>query len=326
MFNIPTVPTSKELLDKAFRKSVRARAGKAPGRTAEKAMILTASNILADNLRVIVRRFPNLNEIDPFYAETIDIVIGIDNLKMSLASVNWAATKIHQLSRAAIARVSRVPDPKAVRKQMFGRASSIMREIRSDLDFLNKARNTINAFPALGNEPTILVAGYPNVGKSSFVAFVTSATPEIALYPFTTKGIVVGHIKYREKRYQIVDLPGLLDRPLFKRNPIELQAISALKHLGDVILFIVDPSDTSGYTVPDQLSLLNELRSQVDLPFIVATNKMDLKPTESVQESFKISTKSGEGIAQVLKASIDLADIKHEQGLQNVRADHVVES
>jgi nucleolar GTP-binding protein len=326
MFNIQTVPTSKELLDKAFRKSVRARAGKAPGRTAEKAMILTASNILADNLRLIVRRFPNLNEIDPFYAETIDIVIGIDNLKMSLASVNWAATKIHQLSRAAIAKIPRVPDAKAVRKQMFGRTASIMREIQSDLDFLNQARNTINAFPALGSEPTILVAGYPNVGKSSFVAFVTSATPEIALYPFTTKGIVVGHIEYRERRYQIVDLPGLLDRPLSERNPIELQAITALKHLGDVILFIVDPSDTSGYTVPDQLKLLNELRSQVDLPFIVVENKIDLKPTESVQESFKISTKSGEGIAQVLKASIDLADITRKQGVKILERDNVVDS
>jgi len=311
MFNIPTVPTSQELLDKAFRKSVRARAGKSPGLTAEKAMILTASNILADNLRAVVRRFPNLDEIDPFYAETIDIVVGLDQLKMSLASVSWAATKIHQLSRAAIAKMPRVPDAKAVRKQTFGRAASIMREIRSDLDFLNHARNTINAFPALGDEPTILVAGYPNVGKSSFVAFVTSATPEIALYPFTTKGIVVGHITYRDERYQIVDLPGLLDRPLFKRNPIELQAISALKHLGDVILFIVDPSDTSGYAVADQLNLLNELRSRVDLPFIVAANKTDLGTTEPVEESFKISTKSGEGIAQVLKASIDLANRGH---------------
>jgi nucleolar GTP-binding protein len=186
-----------------------------------------------------------------------------------------------------------------------------MREIRSDLDFLNHARNTINAFPALGDEPTILVAGYPNVGKSSFVAFVTSATPEIALYPFTTKGIVVGHITYRDERYQIVDLPGLLDRPLFQRNPIELQAISALKHLGDVILFIVDPSDTSGYAVEDQLKLLNELRSRVDLPFIVAANKTDLGTTEPVEESFKISTISGEGIAQVLNALIDLANRGH---------------
>jgi nucleolar GTP-binding protein len=312
MFNIPTVPTSDELLDKAFRKSVRARAGKSSGKAAEKTMILTASNILADNLRAVVRRFPNLNEIGPFYAETIDIVVGIDNLKTSLASVSWAATKIHQLSRAAIAKIPRAPDAKVVRTQMFGRTASIIREIRPDLDFLNQARCTINALPALGDEPTILVAGYPNVGKSSFVAFVTSATPEIALYPFTTKGIVVGHINYRERRYQIVDLPGLLDRPLKKRNTIELQAVSALKHLGDVILFIIDPSGTSGYPLADQLNLLNELRSHVALPIIVAANKADLKPVEFVEGSFKISTRSGEGIAQVLKASIDLANSGRE--------------
>jgi nucleolar GTP-binding protein len=312
MFNIPTVPTSEELLDKAFRKSVRARAGKSPGRAAEKTMILTASNILADNLRAVVRRFPNLNEIGPFYVETIDIVVGLDNLKMSLASVNWAATKIHELSRAAIAKISRAPNAKVVRAQMFGRAASIVREIRPDLDFLNQARRTINALPTLGDEPTILVAGYPNVGKSSFVAFVTSATPEIALYPFTTKGIVVGHINYREKRYQIVDLPGLLDRPLTKRNAIELQAISALKHLGDVVLFIIDPSGTSGYPVADQLNLLNELKLHVALPIIVAANKTDLKPAEPVEGSFKISTLSGEGIAQVLKAAVDLANYKRE--------------
>jgi nucleolar GTP-binding protein len=308
MFNIPTVPSSEELLNKAFSKSVRARRGKARGRTAERTMIMTASNILVDNLRTVVRRFPNFDAVDPFYAETIDIVVGVDKLKMSLASVNWAATKIYQLSRAAIGKIARAPDAQAVRKQMFGRAASILRDIRLDLDFLNKARNTINALPSVGNELTILVAGYPNVGKSSFVALVTSAKPEIALYPFTTKGIVVGHVEYGGRRYQIIDLPGLLDRPLFKRNNIELQAISALKHLGDVILFIIDPTDTSGYGVSDQMNLLEELRSQVTLPFVVAANKKDLKPTAAAQEWFKMSTKSGEGIAEVLRAAINLAD------------------
>lgn len=315
MFNIPTVPTSEELLGKAFRKSVRARTGKSPGRAAEKTMILTASNILADNLRAVVRRFPNFDEIGAFYAETIDIVVGLDQLRISLASVTWASTKIHQLSRAAIGKMARVSDAKAVRKQMFGRTASIMKEIQPDLDFLNRARNTINALPALGDEPTILVAGYPNVGKSSFVAFVTSAKPTIALYPFTTKGIIVGHITYCDRRYQIVDLPGLLDRPVSKRNSIELQAISALKNLGDVVLFIVDPSETSGYEVSDQLNLLRELKSQVGLPVIVAANKMDLGPAEPVDEAFGISTLSGEGIAAVLKASIDLASRAHHAPL-----------
>lgn len=307
MFNIPTVLTAEELLDKAFRKGARAGGGKTTGRTAEKAMILAASNILTDNLRSVVRRFPNLDAIDPFYAETIDIVLGLDKLKRSLASVNWAATKIYQLSRAAIGKINRVPDARAVRKQVFGRAASIMKEIEPDLIFLNQARNTINSLPTVSGEPTVLIAGYPNVGKSSFVAFVTNAKPEIAVYPFTTKGIVIGHVKYGIERYQIVDLPGLLDRPPLKRNTIERQAVSALKHLGDVILFIVDPSGTSGYAVSDQLRLLNELRAQIALPFIIAANKTDLEPTESVTESYKISTKSGEGVAQVFKAAVELA-------------------
>jgi len=312
MFNIPTVPTADELLDKAFKKSVRAGAGKSRGWTAERTMILTSSNILVDNLRAVVRRFPNFDDISPFYAETIDILVGLDQLRISLASVTWAATKIHQLSRTALGKLARAPDAKAVRQQTFGRTASIMREIRPDLDFLNRARNTINGLPSVEDEPTILVAGYPNVGKSSFVAFVTSAKPKIALYPFTTKGIAVGHIHYCDRRYQIIDLPGLLDRPVAKKNVIELQAISALKNLGDAVLFIVDPSDTSGYSVAEQMNLLRELRSQVGLPVIVAANKMDLGPTEQVSDAFKISTKSGEGIAAVLKASIGLASRQHQ--------------
>lgn len=310
MFNIPTVPTAEELIDKAFRKGTRARAGKT-ARGADKAMILTASNILTDNLRSVVRRFPNLDAIDPFYAETIDIVVGTDQLKKSLASVNWAATKIYQLSRAAIGKIGRVPDSRAIRKQIFGRAASIINEVGPDLIFLNQARSIINSLPALSDEPTVLIAGYPNVGKSSFVSCVTNAKPEIAVYPFTTKGIIVGHVKYGLERFQIVDLPGLLDRPLLKRNMIERQAISALKHLGDVILFIVDPSGTSGYAVSDQFSLLRELRVQIPLPFVIAANKTDLEPAEFITESFKISTKTGEGVAQVLKATLELASQRH---------------
>jgi nucleolar GTP-binding protein len=82
-----------------------------------------------------------------------------------------------------------------------------------------------------------------------------------------------------------------------------------------VVLFIVDPSGTSGYEVSDQLNLLRELKSLVGLPVIVAANKMDLEPTEPVNEAFGVSTISGEGIAAVLKASIDLASSAHHAPL-----------
>ncbi len=313
MFEIPTVPTAQELLDKAFRRSVRARAGKPAGKRADKAMIMTASNILVDNLRTVVRRFPNFDEISTFYRDTIDAIIGLDKLKTSLGSVSWAAAKIYQLSRGAIGRLERVQDPARTRKQVYGRISSIMKEIAPDLDFLIDARNTINALPHVTNEPTILIAGYPNVGKSSFVSRVTRAKPQIASYPFTTKGVTVGHILRDDVRYQIIDLPGLLDRPLAKRNPIELQAIAALKHLGDTVLFIIDPTGSCGYGLAEQLHLLDELRSEITLPFVVAINKIDIMRTVATTEGYRMSTNSGEGVEDVLRCLLDKAAVHKRQ-------------
>jgi len=95
------------------------------------------------------------------------------------------------------------------------------------------------------DEPAIVIAGYPNVGKSSFVNRVTRASNQIAEYPFTTKGVQIGHFERDHVRYQIVDTPGLLDRPEDERNDIERQAVSALEHLADVVVFVLDPPATA---------------------------------------------------------------------------------
>ena len=112
--------------------------------------------------------------------------------------------------------------------------------------------------------PCVVIAGYPNVGKSSILKCLSSAKPKIAQYPFTTKEIIIGHLNKREgyinKTYQIIDTPGLFDRPLDERNLIEKQAIAALNHLADIILFVFDPSETCGYSLHDQKELLSQIK------------------------------------------------------------------
>jgi len=147
--------------------------------------------------------------------------------------------------------------------------------------------------------------GLSNVGKSSFVALVSSAHPEIASYPFTTKGLAVGHFERNKIRYQVIDTPGLLDRPLEERNEIELQAISALKHVGKVMLYIIDPSETCGYTVEKQMHLLEEIRKEFSLPLIVAANKTDITAMSGGVD-MSMSTLTGEGVEAVLEKLINL--------------------
>ena len=310
---IPTVPTSEELLDKSFRRAARAKHGKrildrASKLKAEESMLLTAANILSDNLINAVKKFPSFDQMPPFYTELADILVGIEEMKMNLASVQWAGNKINDMARKYVGMMRDAEDAKVVRKQAFGRISSIVDSIDGNLRFLNDARNKLRKLPDISEAPTIVVAGYPNVGKSSFVALVSSARPEIASYPFTTKGLAVGHFTRNKIRYQVIDTPGLLDRPLEERNEIVLQAISDLKHVGKAILYIVDPSETCGYTLEKQMHLLEEIKKEFGVPMLVVANKTDISaPVEGADMS--MSTLTGEGVEAVLDRLVEMLTV-----------------
>ena len=145
------------------------------------------------------------------------------------------------------------------------------------------------------------------MGKSSFVALVSSAHPEIASYPFTTKGLAVGHFIRNGIRHQVIDTPGLLDRPLEERNEIELQAISALNHVGKVILYIIDPSETCGYSLDIQLHLLDEIKNRFTAPFLIVANKNDISGTQIGDMS--MSTLKGDGVDAVLERLLEMMPI-----------------
>jgi nucleolar GTP-binding protein len=307
---IPTVPTSDELLDKSFRRAARAKHGKrildrASKLKAEESMLLTAAHILSDNLINIVRKFPSFDTIPPFYLELADIIVGVEEMKMNLASLQWAGTKINEMSRKYVGMMRNADDAKVVRKAAFGRISSIVDSIDGNLRFMNDARNKLRKLPEIGEGQAIVVAGYPNVGKSSFVALVSTARPEIASYPFTTKGLAVGHFEKNKIRYQVIDTPGLLDRPLEERNGIELQAISALRHAGKVMLFIIDPSETCGYTLEKQMHLLEEIKKEFDIPMIVAANKTDISKIAE-KADMSMSTLTGDGVEAVLERLLEM--------------------
>jgi nucleolar GTP-binding protein len=307
---ISTVPTEDELVDKAFRRASRANAGKKRGGReaalkADESMVLTAGNILTDNLSNIVRRFPSFETIPPFYYELAQILVDVDRMRQSLSRLDWASYKIHDLSREYVQKMRGAPSSPQVRKEAFGRMASVISSIKKDLLYLNEARNKLRKLPDVREEPTIVVAGYPNVGKSSFVAAVTDARPEVASYPFTTKGVTIGHFMRGYNRYQVIDTPGLLDRPMADRNEVEMQAITALKYLDAVVIFILDPSETCGYEMSQQVKLLDDVQNNFGLPVLVAANKLDLCEKNTFKVDIEMSTLSGEGIDEALSLLLE---------------------
>jgi nucleolar GTP-binding protein len=311
--DLPTTPRSEELIDKAFSRAARAGNAK-KGVEAQESMLQTAANILSDNLGNVVTSWPDFDDVDPFYREMADAIVGrhdlnVDTLRQHLSQVMWASRQCDSIKTEYHGRI-RNADPdtaRKLRKQAFARLASVTRQVEDDLLAIADARDELKTLPDIRpDEPAVVVAGYPNVGKSSFVNAVTRASNEIASYPFTTKQIRVGHFERDRIRYQLVDTPGLLDRPAEERNAIESQAVSALTHLADAVLFLVDASGSCGYPLDSQLELRDEVVEKFDVPVLTVCNKSD--ESRDVDADHYMSITEGEGVDAVLEAAVDAVD------------------
>lgn len=115
---------------------------------------------------------------------------------------------------------------------------------------------------------------------------VTRADVEVQPYAFTTKALYVGHMDHRLLRWQVVDTPGILDRPLEERNTIEMQAITALAHLQCCVLYFLDISEQCGYPLDQQLRLFESIRPLfANKQVMIVANKTDVIPYEKLSSA-----------------------------------------
>ena len=306
MYKIPTILTPDELIDKAFKRANKVQVTAKDKATKNKKMAIAkvrkASNTLSSTLNKFIKSFPSFDTIPIFYYELFDVTIGIDDLKKSLGAVDWSRKTIKSIAEKIVKNISSSHNNTYIKNQFnaaYGRFSSVLKQIEKDLAFLNEARNKLRSAPAIDSQkPTIVFAGAPNVGKSLLVAGISSAKPKIASYPFTTKGISVGHIEDHGVIYQVIDTPGLLDREMEERNDMEKKAILALRHLANIIVFIIDPSEHCGYNVDSQLRILADIKSGFSqIPIIEVENKSDIVKLDSPRQ--KISALQGDGVSEL---------------------------
>ncbi|MDO5851601.1 MAG: NOG1 family protein [Methanobacteriaceae archaeon] len=284
---IPNIPTNEEVIDKGFNRASKAaskvRSSKlhrrVKGRRIEEVRVQTACDTIISTFKTILDNTPEIEELDEFYQDYIDITVGVDQLKHSLGALNWASGILKQIEAQYTGQIRRSDSVKSIniRKSAFGRIASVVNKIEDELDFLDYAKRTLKNMPTIDFEANcIVIAGFPNVGKSTLLQSITTAEPKVANYPFTTKGIQIGHYEEHWKKYQIIDTPGLLDRSINDMNEIELNAIAALEHLADIILYIFDPSETSGFLLENQYILYSEIKKVFQTPMICLFNKTDL--------------------------------------------------
>jgi nucleolar GTP-binding protein len=245
-----------------------------------------------EKLDYIVLEFPKLDDIHPFYADLMNVLYDRDHYKLALGHCNTAKAMIKKISDDYI-RLLKYGDSlyrcKMLKRAALGRMCTFMRKMKSSLEYLEEVRKHLSRLPSIDpNARTLMVCGYPNVGKSSFMNKVTRADVEVQPYAFTTKSLFVGHMDYKYLRWQVIDTPGILDHPLEERNTIEMQSITALAHLHSAILYFCDISEQCGYTMPEQIQLFKNIKPLFsNKPLILVINKCDIVPWDSVPAETK---------------------------------------
>jgi len=161
-------------------------------------------------------------------------------------------------------------------------------------------------------------------GKSSIVREISSATPEVNNYPFTTRGMTLGHVEVFWSddnaiakavvpqgqrrpdvpsqdvvlgRYafsqlcQVMDSPGLLVRPDDERNEMEALTLAAMQHLPTAVMYVMDLSGEAGNkcsSIEDQLQLRKDVRQRFPRrPWIDVVSKYDLGVVDGALESLE---------------------------------------
>uniref|UniRef100_A0A7E4ZQN6 Nucleolar GTP-binding protein 1 n=1 Tax=Panagrellus redivivus TaxID=6233 RepID=A0A7E4ZQN6_PANRE len=305
--NITVVPSAKELkeivLSKTQRKTptvVHRQYCIARIRSFYCRKIKYLQQTLHDKLTQMINEFPKTEEVHPFYSDLMNILYDKDHYKIALGQVNTARHLVAQIAREYV-RLMKYSDSlyrcKLLKRAALGRMVKLLKRQNSSFEYLEQVRQHLSRLPSIDpNTRTLILCGFPNVGKSSLMNTLTRADVEVQPYAFTTKSLYVGHFDYRYLRWQIIDTPGILDQPLEQRNTIEMQAVTALAHLKATVLFMMDISEQCDHTLEEQYALFDSIRPLfANKPVMVGLNKVDITRRTELPEAKKALLSKIEG-------------------------------
>eukprot|EP00760_Papus_ankaliazontas_P018926 PhM_4_TR17767/c0_g1_i1/m.842/K06943/NOG1; nucleolar GTP-binding protein len=234
-----------------------------------------------ERLSKLLQDFPKTDDVHPFYGELMNVLYDRDHYKVALGQISAVRHIVDTIGRDYV-RLLKYGDSlyrcKQVKRAALGRMATVLRKLGPTLSYLEQVRQHLSRLPSIDpHTRTMLVCGFPSVGKSSFINKVSRADVEVQPYAFTTKSLYVGHTDYKYLPWQVIDTPGILDHGLDQRNVIEMQSITALAHLQATIMYFMDLSGSCGYSVEAQVSLFRNIKPLfAGKPVVIVFNKSDL--------------------------------------------------
>lgn len=189
---IATIPNAKDLINITLSKTQRktptvVHAGYSITRIRNfyiRKVKFTAET-LHEKFTAVLEGFPKLDDIHPFYADWINILYDRDHYKLALGHIHSAKNMVDSIAKDYV-RFLKYADTayrcKMLKRAALGRMVTSTKKLGPSLDFLEEVRKHLGRLPSINPlTRTLLICGFPNTGKSSFLNKITHANADVWL-------------------------------------------------------------------------------------------------------------------------------------------------
>ncbi|CAL5008289.1 unnamed protein product [Urochloa decumbens] len=284
---IPMVMPATDILMSAQRKSRNVPPTKGIANIAKRERNRGAKQLdalmkeLSVPLRTYTENFPKRRDLHPYERSLIELTFGEGYYEQVLGRVDALRKRITSVGKQHASVCAKSTTKREAEERLAEgrkRLEEAFQHGQRAIDDLVNVAKALRSMPVVDlHIPTLCLVGSPNVGKSSLVRILSSGKPEVCSYPFTTRGILMGHIVSNHERFQVTDTPGLLTRHDDDRNNIERLTLAVLSYLPIAVLYVHDLSEDCGTSVADQYITYKHIKERFgDRLWIDVISKCDL--------------------------------------------------
>ena len=154
-------------------------------------------------------------------------------------------------------------------------------------------------------DATVIIVGFPSVGKSTLLNAITNANSPVGAYAFTTLTCIPGLLEYNHSKIQILDVPGIVEGAATGRG--RGKEVLACAQSADLVLILLDVFNPEHLEVvekeiyetglrinqnPPQVKITKKLRGGIDIGLTVKLTKIDEETIKAILKEFRLENSS----------------------------------
>lgn len=151
-------------------------------------------------------------------------------------------------------------------------------------------------------DATVIIVGFPSVGKSTLLNALTNANSRVEDYAFTTLTCIPGILEFKHSKIQILDVPGIVTGAASGIG--RGKEVLAVAQNADLVLILVDVFDPNHLKVikkeiydsnlrlndiPPDIKIIKKIRGGIDVGSTVKLKNIDETTIKDILKEFKIN-------------------------------------